>query len=163
MSDFLTRTFLDTPGKKSFFNFMTEQSGGWDAVMSRIDRGCTHVYVGGQQNYLKSIIDYDELVKTVLEEYDRPENRSKRHWPLEDKIKAHLKNRSSCLATQWRNKTSQIYNMMTNQPISSFVKDDTPKVKRESSIDRIQNVLEMCKDLTDGEKKVIIQSLQLSF
>tara|TARA_R100000005_G_C4889609_1_gene137130 strand:- start:74 stop:583 length:510 start_codon:yes stop_codon:yes gene_type:complete len=165
MSDFTAGHLVDTPGKKAYFNFMAKQGGGWDMTMERHDRGCNPATIRGQHEYFMSIVDQEDLKKYALEEYDLPKNAEKRHLPLEEKMFKVVKNKTGCLASQFRGKIPQIHSLCTDQPqpITSFISEETPKVKKESSIDKIQNVLKMCKNLTDGEKKVIIQSLQLSF
>ena len=168
-SDFEGRS-LNKPAKLTFFNFIADQSGGWPTVRDRVKRGCyaTGGQIRGQYDFFMEIVDREDLEKRALQFYDLPINASKKSWTLDEKVKSFAKVKIQGMAKQFRRNTSMIYGMIHNQPMRSpltppFFNDDTPKVKKESSIDRIQNVLEMCKDLTDGEKKVIIQSLQLSF
>ncbi len=141
---------------------MFDQSGGDGKVLDRIDRGCSHIHVGGQFQYFLNIVDHDELKDRVLEIYDLPKNHNKRHWPLEDKINAYVKNQCNCLTSQWRGKTVQIYNMLNDKsyPItSSFISDDTPKPKKENPDMLLWDVLEMGKKLTDSDKQIAIRGL----
>ena len=168
-SDFEGRS-LNKPAKLTFFDFIANRSGGWSTVNDRVERGCyaTGGQIRGQYDFFMSIVDRGDLERRALEFFDLPVNSSRKNWTLDEKVKSFAKVKIQGMTKQFRRNTSMIYGIIHNQPIRSsltppFFNDDTPKVKRESSIDRIQNVLEMCKDLTDGEKKVIIQSLQLSF
>ncbi len=164
LSDFNTKHVIDTPGKRNYFQFMFDQSGGDGKVLDRIDRGCGHLIVTNQFKYFLKIVDYDELKDRVLEIYDLPKNHNKRHWPLEDKINAYVKNRCNCLASQWRGKTVQIYNMLNDKsyPItSSFISDDTPKLKKQDSYNQVQEILELVRKLDKKQRSVLDTSLTL--